>query len=369
MNKKAIALMAACAFLLSACQTEDPDVKETESVGKETETTSQLSGDYYSAIITDGAYKTSMNRGVTLGLNSNVNLKAFETGLMDLSQKHFSPDSYYFQEGQYINAETTSKWLGRASEENPEGLNPEDNGKLEPNERNPIYLDSLLEQNYMVKNDDGFALGGISIGLAMNTVDYYTQKEFGAEYETKISKEELLAEGKKMADKIVQRLRETEGVGDIPIVVGIFEQSTKDNLAGGVYISESISPDGATKVQDWKSINQKKVIFPTSGEESTELSSFENFKSEIENFFPNLSGVTAEALYTDDQIVNMKVSINTQFYGESEIIAFTQNVAEKASSYLLPNIPIEITIKSINGTEAFLSREAGETEFYAHVFD
>lgn len=369
MNKKAIALMAACAFLLSACQPNDSETKETETVGEETETTSQLSNDYYSAIITDGAYQTSSNRGVTLGLNSTVNLKAFETGLMDLSQKHYSTDTYYFQEGQYITAATTNNWLDRVSEENPEGLNPEDNGKLEPDERNPIYLDSLLEQNYMVQTDDGFKLGGISIGLAMNSIDYYTKKEFGSEFETEISKEKMLAEGKKMADKIVQRLRKTEGIGNIPIVIGIFEQSTKDNLAGGVYISEAISEDGSTSFTDWKGINQKKVVFPTSGEESNELSSFQNFKSEVENFFPNLSGVTAEALYTDDQIVNMKVSINTQFYGESEIIAFTQHVNEKASSFLMPNIPTEITIDSINGTEAFLAREAGETEFYTHVFD
>ncbi|WP_373472005.1 CamS family sex pheromone protein, partial [Carnobacterium alterfunditum] len=77
----------------------------------------------------------------------------------------------------------------------------------------------------------------------------------------------------------------------------------------------------------------------------------------------------AEALYTDDQIVNMKISVSTQFYGESEIIAFTQHVAEKAASFLVPNVPIEITIDSINGTEAFLAREAGETKFYTHIFD
>lgn len=368
MNKKAIAVMAACVFLLSACQTEE-DTKETETVSKETETTSQLSNDYYSAIITDNAYQTSLSRGVTLGLNSNVNLKAFETGLMDLSQKHFSTDSHYFQEGQYIDNGTTNKWLGRVSEENPDGLNPEDNGKLEPDERNPIYLDSLLEQDYMVQKGDGFELGGISIGLAMNSVDYYTKKEYESQYETKISQKELLAEGKKMADKIVQRLRETEGIGNIPIVIGIFEQSTEDSLAGGAFVSEAVSENGSTSFTNWKTINQKKVIFPTSGEESNELSSFENFKAEIENFFPNLSGVTAEAIYRDDQIVEMKVSINTQFYGESEIIAFTQHVAEKASSFLVPNIPIEITIGSINGTEAFLAREAGETKFYTHIFD
>lgn len=375
MNKKIIATLAATVFLLSACS--DPTGESTvnnpgDTPGEKDKTTTtshQLSTDYYKTVVTNGSYQPSQTRGSTLGLNSNFNLKAFETGLMSLSQAHFDTDNHYFQEGQYIDSKTANSWLKRESKENPNGLNPKDNGKDDPKERNPYYLNSVLEQDYMIKKDDKFSLGGISIGLSMNAIDYYQKVEFGDEYQTKISRDELLKQGKIMADKIVQQLREVEGVGKVPIVVGIFEQSPKDNLAGGSFITEAVSENGSTKVGSWKTINQKKVIFPLVNETSNELANFENFKSEVENFFPNLSGVTAEASYTDDKLVKMKVSINTQFYGESEIIGFTQYVADKAATFLPPNIPIEIIIESINGTESFMARKTGETKFYTHIFN
>ncbi len=375
MNKKIIATLAATVFLLSACS--DPTGESTTTdpanpTGKTTKTTTtshQLSNDYYKTVVNNGSYQISKTRGSTLGLNSNFNLKAFETGLMSLSQLHFDTDNYYFQEGQYITDKMANNWLKRYSEENKKGLNPEDNGKDEPTERTPYYLNSVLEQDYMIKKEDKYALGGISIGLSMNAIDYYQKVEFGADYETKISRDELLKQGKVMADKIVQQLREIDGVGNVPIAVGIFEQTPKDSLAGGSFIIEAVSEKGTTKVGNWKALNQKKVIFPLVEETSNELSNFENFKAEVENFFPNLSGVTAEASYTDEQLVKMKITINTQFYGESEIIGFTQYVADKATTFLPPNIPIEITIGSINGTESFMARKTGETKFYTHIFN
>lgn len=375
MNKKIIATLAATVFLLSACSdptggsTNSNPENTAEKTKKITTTSHQLSNDYYKTVVNNGSYQVSKTRGSTLGLNSNFNLKSFEIGLMSLSQLHFDTDNYYFQEGQYMTEKMANSWLKRVSKENPKGLNPEDNGKTEPNERNPIYLNSILEQNYMVKKDDKYSLGGIAIGLSMNAIDYYQKVEFGADFETKISRDELLKQGKVMADKIVQQLREIDGVGNVPIAVGIFEQTPKDSLAGGSFIVEAVSEKGTTKVGSWKALNQKKVIFPLVKETSNELSNFENFKAEVENFFPNLSGVTAEANYTNDQLAKMKININTQFYGESEIIGFTQYVADKATTFLPPNIPIEITIGSVNGTESFMARKTGETKFYTHIFN
>ena len=116
-------------------------------------------------------------------------------------------------------------------------------------------------------------------------------------------------------------------------------------------------------------INEKKVIFPNNEDDSNEeKSKFADFKSSVQEFFPNLSGVTAEAYYKDDVLTKMTVNITTQFYGASEIIAFTQFVADKTN--LLPSgIPIEISINSMQGMEAFLSREPNSNEFKYHVFD
>lgn len=383
MKRKLIVLVASCAVLLSACgdvtgnnQTTTTDTSTSE---KAKATTSQLSKDYYRTVINDGQYKVSQSRGVSLSLNSGYNIKAFETGLMSLSHSEFPTDSYYFQEGQQLDAETISKWIKRSSGDNPEpdltisdpeGLNPVDNGELEPDKRAPKYLSQILEQNYMVKDGDNFKLAGISIGLAMNSVDYYQKVQYGAEFKTDIQRANLEAEGKKMANEIVARLRKMEGLGNLPITVGLFEQTAKDSLAGGVFFSEGVSKDGAATVANWKDINEKKVIFPrTDGETSNETTSFENFKSQVQSFFPNLNGVTAEATYSGDQLIKMKATVTTQFYGQSEIIALTQHVSDNASKYLPPNIPIEISINSIDGMEAFLNRDSGEKEFQSHVFD
>lgn len=160
-----------------------------------------------------------------------------------------------------------------------------------------------------------------------------------------------------------------EEIPDVPIVVGIFEQSPSDDLAGGVYIAESSAPAGSDSVSGWTQLNHRKAVFPLAGTESNEGNSFANFKSEVESFFPNLSGVVGIASYVDDQLIDMSINITTQFYGEGEMIAFTQFVNDAAETYLPLNIPIEITIDSIDGVEAFLFRETGSNEFKGHIFN
>ncbi len=385
MKSRFLTLFLAAVLFLSACSSPgkgqsgnepgtDEESTDQSAEEKVTTTSNRPSKEYYRAIITDGEYKTSKSRGITQSLNSTFNLKAFETGLSEVSQKEFSTDTYFYQEGQYLDEKTINQWLRRYNPEkgenqNLEGLNPKDNGKLDENERAPIYLNSILEQDYMVQKDDGYQLGGISIGLAMNAIDYYQKEKYGAYFETRIDHDELLKQGKEMADKIVERLRKMEGLKNVPITVGIFEQSSQDSIAGGTYIASGTSKNGQSSIDKWEALNNSKVVFPSEGSDSNEKNSFANFKSEVETFFPNLSGITAEAAYTDDQLVSMKINIVTQFYGESEVIAFTQHVNDKATKFLPPNIPIEINISSIKGMEAFLARETGKENFYTHIFD
>ena len=376
--------MLSSSLLLGACsdkgiglgQENDTDGQTTEqTAGNDTEgnnanitTENQLNSTYYRPLIVDGEYKTSNSRGITLKMNSSVNLKSFETGLMRLSQNYFSTENHLFQEGQFISSDSIYSWLGRESEDNPEGLNPSDNKKTEPDERNPIYLQTILEQDYYRETDEGTKLAGVSIGLGMNQVDYYRKVQFGPEFETQISKEELLKQGQKMANEIVKRMREVEEIGELPIMVGIFEQAPRDNLGGGVYISQGISQNGSGSIGEWTRVNERKEVFPLTGTDSNEGNSFKNFKSEVESFFPNLSGVTGIAHYRDDRLVKLDVNMVTQFYGAGEIIAFTQYVKDAAEKFLTPSIETEITIESMDGVEAILLRSTGGNGFDAHIF-
>lgn len=333
-------------------------------------TNNQLSNDYYRALIVDGKYQPSKNRGVSLSLNSSINMKDFESGLLEVAKGVFPTDQYFFQEGQYIDAETATSWLSRQSEENPNGLNPAENGENDPSKRVPIYLDQILEQNFMVQTDAGYQLGGIAIGLAMNQIDYYSVKDENENfefYEQNLDMAQVEERAKEYGNKVVSRLREISGLESIPITVGIFVQAPQDSLAGGVYRFEGLSQEGG-EVTEWVPRNEEKVLFPTE-EESEDASHFANFRNQVQNFFPNLSGITGIGHYRNDQLLSLKIDVMTQFYGETEMIAFTQHITDAATQYLPENVQIEINIKSINGTEAFLAREQGNQTFNFHIFD
>lgn len=396
-------LLVANALVLSACgmfpDPVDPDQPEVENLeqveqpgqegnGEEEASTveAQFDSGYYRPVINeDGTYSVSQSRGLTRGLNSNISLETFEGDLMRHSQRFFPTEDHFFQEGQFIPSSTINSWLSRQEpeeeeeeEENEEtteevaeetvdlGLNPEENEFDSIQDRNPIYLSSVLEHNFYVQSEEGLELSGISIGLALNSVDYFGPQ---GEYEQVIDREELIEEGQRMADEILPQLREMEGLEDVPIMIGLYEHSRRDSLAPGTFIAQSVSENGSTSTGNWQAINERRIVFPLEGMQSAEGNNFANFRSEIENFFPNVSGITGIAHYIEEQLVNLEISIVTQFYGKGEIIAFTQYINETATSFLPDTVPVEIKLESLNGMESFLYREAGQENYEVYIFN
>ena len=348
----------------------------TTTGSKTTTTTGSTDSEFYQGVIKNGRYTTSKSRGVVVAQNDNVmNLKSFETGLLDVSKKQFSTSKYVYQEGQYLSTSTVQNWLGRKSKDNAEGLNPVNNGKKDADTRNPIYLQQLEEQDYMIQSGSKLSLGGVTVGLGMNSVDYYTKVQYGATYETNISDTVLTAQGKKMANTVLQRLRQKSALKSVPIVLALYKQSSNDSLVGGNMIAYAVSKNGSTTITDWKPLNWKNYVFPAtsesnnSGANSNDESDFSSFKSHVQNFFPNLSGVTANAHYKDKSLSKLSVNITTKFYSETEIISFTQYLATAAKRYLPSGVPVEITVKSANGdVQSFLARTAKGSSYYTHVF-
>lgn len=105
----------------------------------------------YQTVIKDGRYLVSAARGITATSEPNqLDVKHFESSLLELSKSQFKPAQYIFQEGQYLTADTVTNLLARQSNDNPNGLNPEDNGKTDDS-RNPTYVQTLTEQDFMSK--------------------------------------------------------------------------------------------------------------------------------------------------------------------------------------------------------------------------
>ncbi len=369
--------MLLMAMVLTACGSTDNlsgGSSSNTSGSKSTQLTGQANNKDYQGVITDGQYRTSKSRGVSLSQESNqFNIKGFENQLLDISKKEFSTKKYIFQEGQYLSTKTVTNWLGRKTKSNPDGLNPTANKSTDPNKRNPIYLSQIDEQDYMTQDGKSLKLSGVTIGLAMNSIDYYQKNKFGATYETEISNAQMKQEGKKIADQVLARLRKKSALKDVPIVIAMYRQASDDSLVGGNFYAYSVNDGGTTKVSSWEPLNIKSYVFPIkTGKKApneNDENSFENFKSQTQKFFPNLSGVTAQAKYVDGSLSGMNVTINTQFYSQTEIISFTQYLQTTAQRYLPANAPIDITVQSTEGIQSFLSRGANEKKFSTHVFN
>ncbi|GAB5052562.1 CamS family sex pheromone protein [Pediococcus ethanolidurans] len=365
-------ILASCGSSSNKSSSSSSSTKTTSSKSGSYQVTGQTNNSQYAGVIKNGKYLTSKSRGVTASQNSNLlNLKSFETGLQDISKTQFSTSKYIFQEGQYLSKSTVENWIGRKSKSNSEGLNPTSNGSTSPTKRNPIYLQSLEEQDYVQKSGSKLKLSGVTIGLAMNSVDYYRKTTYGAQYQTDISDATLEKEGKAMAKEVLTRLRKNSALKNVPIVIAIYKQASNDSLIGGNFVSYSVN--NGNSISKWKAMNIQNVVFPLktgeSAPNSNDADAFSNFKSEVESFFPNLSGVTAQAQYKNGSLQGMNVSITTQFYSETEISSFTQFLADQAEKYLPSGVKTDITVSSTtDGVQSFLSRSSTAKSFKTHVF-
>ncbi|WP_246942898.1 CamS family sex pheromone protein [Bacillus pinisoli] len=345
----------------------------------------QISEQYYRTVL---PFKASESRGLVVNRISNrLDIDEFETGLMRLSQGTFSSDNYLFQDGQYLDKETITSWLQRKltneelsqlkeeeREEENAGLNPAPvkTGTLkEQNEASPIYLSHLLEQNYLKKDNEGKAeLGGISIGLALNSVHYYNQEDgYPREYE--IDDAEIEQQGKLMADIIINRIRSVEGLEDIPVVVALFKQEAKNSVVPGSFFALAEVSGKSNKVDKWSVVREDYYLLPSTDAQKDyrdDNTRMLNFKADIDEYFPNYTGVIGRGFYRDEQLTELTIDIPMQFYGKAEVVGFTQYLTGLIMEHFPNYISVKCYITSIDGPEAMIIREINEEEPYVHIY-
>ena len=322
----------------------------------------------YNVLLKDGQYLISPTNGITASNNdNNVDNRSLEVGLLNISHDLFSTDKYVFQEGQVLTPRQVNIWLSRYSKHNKQGLNYKKSKTY-----SPIILNQIFEQDFLVKSGSSYKLGGISLGLALNSVDYYTKVKDGPEYHVNIKKNQQLAYGKKVAYTLIKRLRKISALKHIPILIGLFQKTGRDSLIGGNYLAYSIVDTNSSKINEWKSVDYSSQVLPTIGDtkpiNSTDAASFSDFKAAIQGYFPNISGVIAKVHYQNKHLKQMNISITTQFYGYAQIESFSRLTLSVAKKYLPNNVPIEIRIESVNNLQATITKNDADDSYYVHVF-
>ncbi|GAB6437306.1 CamS family sex pheromone protein [Bacillus luti] len=398
MKKIALAVLS-LSLLVSGCSIgADKDEKVVEKSGKAKE---QAIVPKYS--ISDEYYKTTVPfdagsaRGLVVqGLNSRLDVDEFETGLMRIAKDSFSTKDYFFKGGSTLDTQTVQMLVKRkrtdAEQKELEtklkkdavkfpniGLNPalgEGSESLEvKNKKNPIYISNILEHDYYVKKGEkDVELGGIVVGLAMNSVHYY-EEEHGYPREAKIEDEKLLAEGKKMAQEILKVMHQKKPeIKNVPITFAIYRQSPKSSLVPGNFVSYANVEKGSETVEDWKQINEKYYLFPSeqakTDNKREDLARVSNFKAKLSDYFQgDYTAVIGTGMYKDDELKEMKLDIPVQFNGKADIIGFTQYVAGLVMEYFPNYMKVQVTIKSVERPEAIIIREAKQDEPFVKILD
>jgi len=373
-----IPALVAAAMLVGCVPSNEGGTELTQETqqNEKTETTIipsiQIDESYYKTLI---PYKESASRGLVVSnIYTKYDMKEVEAGLMRISHHEFDTENYYFQEGQYLAESTVSSWLARSSQ-TEDGLNPPTTDTMTPEERAkkaPIYLSHIVEQNYLTKTKDNkVKLGGISIGLALNSIYYYQKEQYGEYYEEPISESELVEQGKKMAAEIVSRLRTRDELKDIPIVVGLFKQQARNQIIPGAYFSYGVAKAGQNNIADWEGIDENYVLFPTDDSQDVyrDVSkNFKIFKQDVDKYFSNYTSVIGTGFYRNKEIQKLTIEIPIQFFGKAEIIGFTQYLTGILINRF-NNIHVEVSITSVNGPEALINKKANDTDPYVHVYE
>ncbi|MEG0259967.1 MAG: CamS family sex pheromone protein [Lysinibacillus sp.] len=371
-----IPAIIAAVMLVGCVPSAKEDEKLTqESQQKKAETTIipslQLDESFYKTLT---PYKDSASRGLIVSnIYTKYDMKEVENGLMRLSQHEFDTENFYFQEGQYLSEKTVKSWLSRSSKDE-DGLNPAAVETMTPEERAekaPIYLAHIVEQNYLTEADNKVKLAGISIGLALNSTYYYQKEQYGEYYEKEINEAELVKQGKKMADEIVSRLRLRDGLGDVPIVIGLFKQKARNDIIPGSYFAYSTVEAGKSTLNEWAPIDEEYVMFPTDkslGLYRDVSKNFQDFKHGVDKYFSNYTSVIGTGFYQNKEIQKLSIEIPIQFFGTAELIGFTQYITGILIKQFA-NINVEVSITSMNGPEALIIKKANETEPYVHIYD
>ncbi|GAA0302531.1 protein involved in sex pheromone biosynthesis [Gracilibacillus halotolerans] len=385
MKKRIIAFLVILLLVLSACSPQFTDEEDQvidhslEEVAPETAIIPHhsLEEDNYRVLIDSNL---SQARGViTNQISNRLDIDELEEGLQRHSKSAFDPSNHFFQEGQYITRNVLFDWLERSdsTEEDSKGLNPEigDEGSVEEEEKkNPKYLSHILEQNYLTKRDEeAVELAGISLGIAMKSV-YRFQTEIGGPYYYEdISHEEMMNEAESIVAEVIQRVRQIEGLENVPILIAIYREAPQNSLVPGNFVAKTMIAGDKASVDKWETIEEEYVLFPSSYAESTypDISAnIVDFEADISTYFPNYVSVIGKGFYQDGELRKLTIEIPVSFYGKAELVGFTQYAYGLILSGFQNHYDMEVKITSGSGTkqEALIFREAGEDEGFVHIY-
>ncbi|MFJ7667319.1 CamS family sex pheromone protein [Lysinibacillus sp. NPDC097195] len=302
--------------------------------------------------------KLNVSRGLIVSnMNNTLNINEIEKGLMNLSVEHFSPNSFYMEEGQYVDKKIINQWLERKTEEGL-GLNPaktvSTGNILDDEKENPLILSHVLEQNYINKKSG--KIEGMSLAISLN--EYYdirVSDENGLIYTDQVKVDnndddvnDVEKYGKKIAEVIVQQIRNNETMPKVPIYLTLFQESNKNDILPGVFLAETYIDEGKDRIDKWLAIDKKDYTFPSDALYSLDQDTYGKlltFKEDIQNNFNHLNPKMLGKLhYENGKLADIKIEVHAPLINDTELIGLLQFIGTKLNGILFDYVPVTIRV-------------------------
>ncbi|SEQ46086.1 CamS family sex pheromone protein [Piscibacillus halophilus] len=369
---KKLAILLSIVLIIAGCTPQyDSEEEVVQDDPEETEDEqrqiipNRISDNDYQTIV---PYKPNVARGtITDQVSNSYDVDELELGLIRHAKGTFSPDDYLFQEGQYLDEGMILEWI---DDLNPPDKNSDDR---EYHEENPRIFSHVLEHNYLVRSDDNrVELGGIAIGIALKSEYNFKTEVGGPTFSTDISQKEMLEEGKEIADSLLSRIREVEELQDVPVMIALYRQNSNNAIVPGHFVAKAEVEPLAQNVDGWTNINENHVLFPSNEAETDYYDQYEimnEFTQEVQDFFPNYTGVIGRGFYSNNELRKMSINIPIEFYGQQEVVAFSQHLYSLVMEYFPNTYDVEVTVESPNKQEALIFRNAGQEEPSVHIYE
>ncbi|RIW28755.1 hypothetical protein D3H55_20875 [Bacillus salacetis] len=378
MKKRLIATSAGLLLVLSGCNFLGmPGKQENENTNLVTQqSTSENETNEYLRYKVKSSVFSENRELITYQVNNRVDMNEIETGLMSISEEYFPADEFIYQEGQYLNG--ISSWIRRKSNDEL-GLNPaievtEDMGwekVMELSKDHPMYLGYVHEQNYV---DQKGNIKGLSIGLAMKSVDYISVNDnMGLRhFDTKeISEKKMVSEGKKMAETVIKRVRENEKLRNVPVVISLYQLEKQNSVLSGSYFTYAYLDGNDKGIKKWRDVEKKDYLFPSDEAEEHDrvvANRFKGLEEDMNSFFSDRTiQLVAKGTYIESDLQKMVINVNTDMAKYGEIVGFVQAFTPEIQDFF-PHEPVYIYVKTPEGTAATVLIEP-EEEPVVHIHD
>lgn len=378
MKRIILLLVVTLLFITSCSNKKEEDLIETD---EEEETEVSI---IPNTSLTDSQYKillpyqpSAAREAMTNQISNRLDMDELDEGLRRLSTDVYDPKKYLFEEGQYLGTEFIyEELIGKLNPEVKDKKGKKD--QIKEHRDNPRVLSHVLEQNYLKKNDDNSVeLVGLSIGISLKSV-YRFQAETGGDYYYEdISKSEMIKEGEKVAEAILEEIRHPdeedgiEGLEDVQIMFSLFREEEQSSPVPGNFVAKTVVGKDKDSIGKWENLNEEHVLFPSNKAKEKYHDDYEKvntFGEEIAKYFPNYVGIIGDGLYIDEDLKRLSIEIPLEFYGKGEVIGFTQYTYGVVQEIFSNHYDIEISITSSDRTESLITRPAGEEEPNVHIY-